>query len=72
MALRAHPDLRIARRALIISRLSQVIAERKVQGGLRRVLVVQANRLAWLANQRFESLGGGASVETEGNEEETD
>lgn len=72
MALRAHPDLRIARRALIISRLSQVIAERKVQGGLRRVLVVQANRLAWLASQRFESLGGSATVETEGSENESD
>jgi hypothetical protein len=58
MALRAHPDLRIARRALIISRLAQVISERKVQGGLRRVLVVQAKRLAWLAEQRFASLGG--------------
>ena len=37
--LRSHPDFRIARRALIISRLAQVISERKVQGGLRRVLL---------------------------------
>ncbi|MBN8974439.1 MAG: GIY-YIG nuclease family protein, partial [Rhizobiales bacterium] len=40
--LRSHPDFRIARRALIISRLAQVISERKVQGGLRRVLETQA------------------------------
>lgn len=41
-AIRSHPDFRISRRALIISRLAQVIAERKVQGGLRRVLITQA------------------------------
>src|SRR4051812_14774943 len=29
--LRSHPDFRLARRALIISRLAQVISERKVQ-----------------------------------------
>jgi len=65
MELRGHPDLRIARRALIISRLAQVISERKVQGGLRRVMLVQAQRLAWLADQRFGSLGGQQSVEVE-------
>jgi hypothetical protein len=48
--LRSHPDFRIARRALIISRLAQVISERKVQGGLRRVLLTQAKRLQWLPN----------------------
>lgn len=64
--LRSHPDFRLARRALIISRLAQVISERKVQGGLRRVLVTQAKRLQWLAERRFEGLGGAASVETEG------
>jgi hypothetical protein len=63
--LRAHPDFRIARRALIISRLSQVISERKVQGGLRRVLVTHAKRLEWLASRRFEALGGNLSVQTE-------
>ena len=41
--IRSHPDFRVARRALIISRLAQVISERKVQGGLRRVLLTQAN-----------------------------
>lgn len=68
--LRSHPDFRIARRALIMSRLSQVIAERKVQGGLRRVLVTQAKRLDWLATRRFEALGGAASVAKEGQDED--
>jgi hypothetical protein len=63
--LRSHPDFRIARRALIISRLAQVISERKVQGGLRRVLLTQAKRLQWLAERRYEALGGAATVETE-------
>lgn len=63
--LRSHPDFRIARRALIISRLAQVISERKVQGGLRRVLQTQARRLEWLAQRRYEALGGAASVEIE-------
>lgn len=67
--LRSHPDFRLARRALIISRLAQVISERKVQGGLRRVLVTQAKRLQWLAERRYEGLGGAASVETEGVED---
>ena len=63
--IRSHPDFRIARRALIISRLAQVISERKVQGGLRRVLLTQAKRLQWLAERRYVALGGEASVETE-------
>jgi hypothetical protein len=63
--IRSHPDFRIARRALIISRLAQVISERKVQGGLRRVLLTQAKRLQWLAQRRFDALGGEASVESE-------
>jgi hypothetical protein len=63
--IRKHPDFRIARRALIISRLAQVISERKVQGGLRRVLITQAKRLQWLAQRRFDALGGEASVESE-------
>jgi hypothetical protein len=63
--LRSHPDFRLARRALIISRLAQVIAERQVQGGLRRVLLTQAKRLEWLAHRRHEALGGDASVAAE-------
>lgn len=67
--LRSHPDFRIARRALIISRLAQVISERKVQGGLRRVLLTQAKRLQWLADRRYEALGGAATVQIEADEE---
>lgn len=68
--LRGHPDFRIARRALIISRLAQVISERKVQGGLRRVLQTQARRLQSLAARRYEGLGGAASVLAEGEDDE--
>lgn len=67
--IRSHPDFRNARRALIISRLSQVIAERKVQGGLRRTLLTQAKRLQWLAERRYRALGGAASVDVENGEE---
>lgn len=63
--LRSHPDFRLARRALIISRLAQVISEREVKGGLRRVLLTQAKRMQWLAARRFDGLGGAASVEQE-------
>lgn len=71
--IRSHPDFRIARRALIISRLAQVISERKVKGGLRRVLLTQAKRLQWLADRRFVALGGAASVEKKsGHEEDED
>lgn len=66
--IRSHPDFRIARRSLIISRLAQVISERKVQGGLRRVLLTQAKRLQWLAERRYQALGGAASVEIEADE----
>jgi len=67
--LRSHPDFRIARRSLILARLAQVISERKVQGGLRRVLLTQAKRLQWLASRRYEALGGAGSVETEGDDD---
>ncbi|WP_374413870.1 GIY-YIG nuclease family protein [Novosphingobium colocasiae] len=70
-AIRSHPDFRNARRALIISRLAQVISERKVQGGLRRVLLTQAKRLQWLAERRYNALGGAASVEREGDDEDS-
>jgi len=65
LAIRRHPDVRIGRRALIIARLAQVISERKVQGGLRRVLITQAKRLEWLAERRFVGLGGAATVAIE-------
>ena len=61
--LRSHPDFRTARRAMITSRLAQVISEREVKGGLRRVLVTQTKRLQWLAERRFEALGGAKIVE---------
>ena len=69
--IRSRPDYRLARRALILSRLAQVISERKVQGGLRRVLLTQAKRLQWLAARRYDALGGAASVarEDEGDDE---
>jgi hypothetical protein len=69
--LRSHLDFRIARRALIISRLAQVISERKVQGGLRRVLLVQAKRLQWLSERRFQALGGASSIGHEGDDDES-
>jgi hypothetical protein len=46
-----------------------VISERKVQGGLRRVLLTQAKRLQWLAERRYEALGGAATVGVEDGEE---
>jgi hypothetical protein len=54
--IRSHPDTRIARRAATISRLAQVISERQVKPGLRRVLLTQAKRLQWLADRRLTSL----------------
>ena len=68
--LRSHPDFRIARRAQVLARLAQVISERKVQGGLRRVLLTQAKRLQWLAGRRYDALGGEASVPHEGDVED--
>jgi hypothetical protein len=58
-------DVRIARRAQTIAKLAQVISERDIQkhGGLRRVLLVQSQRLESLAKERFLSLGGQALVE---------
>jgi GIY-YIG catalytic domain len=61
--LRGHSDTRTARRAQVISRLAQTIAEREVQVGLRRTLVTQASRLRWLAEERFKALGGESAVE---------
>lgn len=56
--IRCHPDYRIARRALTLARLAQVISERQVQGGLRKALLTQAKRLQWLAKRRFEHATG--------------
>ncbi len=51
--LRSHPDTRLARRAETLSLLAKVINERQVQPGLRRTLLTQAKRLAWLADRRL-------------------
>lgn len=53
--LRDHPDLRIARRAMTLAKLAQVISSRKVQRGLRRTLLAQATRLQALAERRYEN-----------------
>lgn len=56
---RRHPDVRIARRAETISRLAAVARERgEVSDGLRRVLVIQAVRLTYLAAARFAESSG--------------
>ncbi|RWO03145.1 MAG: hypothetical protein EOS08_34295 [Mesorhizobium sp.] len=54
-----------------MSKLSQVISEREVKMGLRRVLVTQTRRMNWLAERRSENLGGESLVE-EGTEDEED
>lgn len=68
--LRDHPDTRLARRALVVSKLAQVISERDVKMGLRRVLVTQAKRMLHLAEQRFQGLGGEKEVEAGPEDEE--
>jgi hypothetical protein len=56
---REHPDVRIARRAETIARLAAVTRERgEVSDGLRRVLVIQAIRLAYLAARRYAESRG--------------
>ncbi len=72
MKLRGHPDTRTARRAQIMSRLAQTIAEREVKAGLRRTLVTQASRLRWLAEERFKAMGGESAVEVAPEEGEND
>jgi hypothetical protein len=58
---RSHPDIRIARRAETISRLAAVARERgEVSDGLRRVLVVQAVRLAFISAVRLSHVEGRA------------
>ena len=58
---RGHPDVRIARRAETLSRLAAVAHERgEVSPGLRRVVVVQSVRLAYLAAVRLAAAEGRA------------
>ena len=68
-SLRAHPDVRIARRAQTISRLAQVISERQVNVGLRHTLVTQAKRLEHLASEQLSAWGGEAAVPKRAPEE---
>lgn len=55
---RAHPDVRIARRATTISLLAKNISERQVSKGLRRTLLIQTRRLVELSERRYEAVGG--------------
>ncbi|WBB77753.1 GIY-YIG nuclease family protein [Micromonospora sp. WMMD882] len=58
---REHPDVRIARRAETLARVSAVAHERGVVSpGLRRVIVIQAVRLADLAAARLAYAEGRA------------
>ena len=69
--IRGHPDVRLARRAATIARLSQVICERgDVQPGLRRTLLVQAERLTWLAKERYKPFEAQALAEDAAKEGE--
>jgi hypothetical protein len=65
MKVRGHPDIRLARRAATISRLAQIVSERKVAVGLRRVLVVQAERLLALADRRFKHFAADPETDDE-------
>jgi hypothetical protein len=56
---REHPDVRIARRAETLARVAAVAHERgEVSAGLRRVIVIQAVRLADLAAGRLAYVEG--------------
>lgn len=55
---RAHPDVRIARRATTVSLLAKNISERRVSKGLRRTLLTQTRRLVELSERRYEAAGG--------------
>jgi len=52
-ALRSHPDIRIARRANTVATLARIISERQVDPGIRRTLLVQAQRIELLAERRL-------------------
>lgn len=66
---RAHPDIRIARRAHTIANLARVISERgEVNPGLRHTLIVQARRLEWLAERRVAELGAPYPAKEPGEE----
>ena len=59
-----YPEtMRLARRASTIARLAQVISEREVPPGLRRTLLIQAERLRWLAEQPYKPFEATAKTE---------
>ncbi|MEV1129292.1 GIY-YIG nuclease family protein [Agromyces sp. NPDC049794] len=59
---RGHPDIRIGRRAETVARLAAVARERgEVSDGLRRVIVIQAVRLAYLSAARLAEVEGRAA-----------
>jgi hypothetical protein len=78
LQIRGHADVRIARRAQTIARLAQVISERQVSVGLRRSLLVQAQRLEFLAGEQLTAWGGAGAVpkkspeSAEGDEDDAD
>lgn len=57
-SIRKHPDLRLARRAQTFAELARVISERQVKVNLRTTLLVQAQRLEYLARSRLDEVQG--------------
>ena len=58
-AVQGHPDIRLARRTETLSRLAAVAHERgEVSDGLRRVLVIQAVRIAYQGAERLAYVEG--------------
>jgi hypothetical protein len=51
---RKHPDIRLARRAGTIANLARLISERSVEDNIRTTMLVQAQRLEHLAQQRLD------------------
>lgn len=66
---RAHPDIRIARRAQTIALLAKNVSERRVSRGLRRTLMTQTTRLDQLARRRFVALAGEPELDEEKSEQ---
>jgi len=66
--IRKHPDTRIARRAETLSLLAKVISERQVQKGLRHTLLIQANRLAYLAERRLNEFSSQSGLPEDNSE----
>ena len=60
-SVRQHPDLRIARRAQTFAELARVISERQVKVNLRTTLLVQAQRLEYLARSRLDEVQGNSN-----------